>query len=202
MTEEKMIIVFLRQPKRDREERRDDPFWEFGSFGCTGCHKRNLLNPKRSGELDGVRFAFVQGGAKGVRLVYVTPPVKIHAVGKYCEAVWSPIEMPLTYSTAPLVVDNEGQTDLPELASMVGRVNRSTPVGQFSSAFRTRRTPIAGEVAAQVQSTYDRFRKGLGEISSKYFEAMPYPPPKIEQDRAARYQLILSKAQAEVAEQA
>jgi hypothetical protein len=63
----RVIVVMLRRPQLSKpHERRDDPFWEFGSFGCTGCHRRNLLNPKRSGELNGTQFAFVQGGDKGL----------------------------------------------------------------------------------------------------------------------------------------
>ena len=38
----RVILVLLRQPSSAVTERRDDPFWEFGSFGCTGCHGRNL----------------------------------------------------------------------------------------------------------------------------------------------------------------
>ena len=38
----KVIIVVLRQSKKsDEKEQRVDPFWEFGSFGLTGCQNRN-----------------------------------------------------------------------------------------------------------------------------------------------------------------
>ena len=57
----RVIIVLLRRPRRwESDERRDDPFLEFGSFGCTGSHRTNLMNPKRSHELVGTHFAFVQ----------------------------------------------------------------------------------------------------------------------------------------------
>lgn len=40
---EKIFIVHLRQPSNNADEKRSDPFWEFGSFGLTGCHCKNLL---------------------------------------------------------------------------------------------------------------------------------------------------------------
>src|SRR5262245_27301071 len=93
-----VLIVMLRQPQQNYPgEKRSDPFWEFGSFGCTGCHRRNLLHPKRARELEGLRLAFAQGGPAGIRLIYLTPPIKVvrHTVG--CELKWSPREMPLKY---------------------------------------------------------------------------------------------------------
>ena len=57
-----VIIVLLRRPYRHQsDERRDDPFWEFGSFGCTGCHRTNLMNPRRSHELVGKHLAVCAG---------------------------------------------------------------------------------------------------------------------------------------------
>ena len=132
----RVIVVLLRRPKRQADERRDDPFWEFGSFGCTGCHHRNLLNPKRSSELEGTRLAFVQGGDGGLRLVHVTPPISVRGLADICEAIWLPAEMPLTYATAPVVLDRQGRSDLPLLAEMAHGVSRSTPVARFASAFR------------------------------------------------------------------
>jgi hypothetical protein len=69
MSAARVIVVHLRQPKRgDPGESRSDPFYEFGSFGCTKCHSRNLMHPRRAHELDGARFAFAQGGRLGFRL--------------------------------------------------------------------------------------------------------------------------------------
>jgi hypothetical protein len=189
----RVIVVLLRRPKRRSDESRDDPFWEFGSFGCTGCHTRNLLNPRRSSELEGVRLAFVQGGDSGFRLVHVTPPISVRDVADICEAVWSPAEMPLTYATAPIVVDNQGRSDVRLLAEMARGVGRSTPVGRFASAFRSCRRPLAGEVGAQVLSTYQQFREGVAEVAISYDQAMPYSPPRIERDRASRYEWIRSR---------
>lgn len=193
MSGARVIIVMLRRPRlSEGDERRDDPFWEFGSFGCTGCHRRNLLNPKRSAELDGSQFAFVQGGAEGLRLVHVTPPIGTRSLGPLCEVKWTPAEMPLTYATAPTVIDNTGWSDIPLLACLVTNVRRSTPVGKFSSAFRSRRAPLAGEVGAELVAVYKRFR-AKAKIARRYEEAMPYPPAKIERDRAARYQTLRTR---------
>ena len=61
MDDPRVIIVMLRQPRlNDPNEMRTDPLWEFGSFGCTGCHRRSLMNPKKLTELNGTRFAFAQ----------------------------------------------------------------------------------------------------------------------------------------------
>jgi hypothetical protein len=58
-----VVLVLLRRPNRSNpREMRSDPFWEFGSFGCTGCHTTNLMNIRRADELAGVRFGFAQGG--------------------------------------------------------------------------------------------------------------------------------------------
>lgn len=46
MGDPQVVFVMLRQPRRDNPgEMRTDPLWEFGSFGCTRCHSRNLMNP-------------------------------------------------------------------------------------------------------------------------------------------------------------
>jgi hypothetical protein len=194
MSAPRIIIVLLRRPGRHPEERRDDPFWEFGSFGCTGCHHSNLLNPKRSSELKGTRLAFVQGGDGGFRLIHVTPQISVRDLADICEAVWEPAKMPLTYATAPVVVDNQGHSDIPLLAEMAHGVKRTTPVGRFSSAFRSCRRPLAGEVGAEVLDTYRKFRRDAAEIATRYDQAMPYSPPRIEQDRLRRYELIRSRS--------
>ena len=193
MNAPRIIVVLLRRPRPNQhDERRDDPFWEVGSFGCTGCHGRNLMNPTRSHELDRAQFAFVQGGDRGFRLVHVTPPISTRGRGPICEANWSPAEMPLTYATAPVVVDGEGRSDIPLLAELARNVRRPTPISRFASAFRSCRLPLAGVVGAQVLAVYDRFRK-TGEVATGYEQALPYAPPMIERDRIARYNWLLSR---------
>jgi hypothetical protein len=188
-----VVVVLLRRPRKQAGESRDDPFWEFGSFGCTGCHGSNLLNQKGCIELNGSHLAFVQGGVDGFRLVHVSPRVSIRAVEANHEALWSPAEMPLTYAAAPIVLNNFGYSDVPLLAELVNGVIRSTPLGKFASAFRSRRQALPEHVGAQVLSTYRHFRERGAEVASHYVQAMPYPPPCVEQDRAARYALMLSR---------
>ena len=78
MTASKVIMIILRQPNSNNPmEMRSDPFWEFGSFGCTKCHQRNIMNPEKSKELIGEKFAFAQGGVEGFKLVFLSPPVRI-----------------------------------------------------------------------------------------------------------------------------
>lgn len=113
---ERVVVVHLRRPNRDDpREMRSDPFWEFGSFGCTGCHRRNLMNPRRIHELEGTRLAFAQGGPKGFRLVLLTPPVEVVRHRDRCELRWEPARMPFRYDSAPLLVDAEGKSDFPSL---------------------------------------------------------------------------------------
>jgi hypothetical protein len=188
-----VIVVLLRRPRGDAAESRDDPFWEFGSFGCTGCHSKNLLNRRGSDELKGAHLAFVQGGDGGFRLVHVTSPVLVQDVADNYEAVWTPAEMPLTYAAAPIVLNNQGYSDIPLLAALVNGVIRSTPEGKFSSAFRSRREALPKDIAAQVLATYLQFRERGAEVATHYVQAMPYPPPRIERDRAARYESIRSR---------
>ena len=85
MSCEHVHIVLLRRPKSAKEdprESRSDPFWEFGSFGCTGCHGGNILHPRNADEIAGGRLAFAQGGDNGFRLVYLTPAVTVHPGGR------------------------------------------------------------------------------------------------------------------------
>jgi hypothetical protein len=189
MKEQKVIIVLLRQPSGAVTERRDDPFWEFGSFGCTGCHSRNLMNPRRAHELNGAHFAFVQGGLLGFRLVHVTAEIWMEPVGSGFEARWLSGQMPLAYPFAPLVIDNNGNSDIPLLAFEASGVLRSTPVARFASAFRSRRTPVAGEVGAAIIACY-RLRRTRARVAKTYTDAMPHPPPIIEFNREKRYREI------------
>ncbi|MEK7855333.1 MAG: hypothetical protein AAB288_04530, partial [Acidobacteriota bacterium] len=93
------------------------------------------MNPKKADELEGARFAFAQGGQGGFKLVHLTPPVSIVLHKDRCEARWKPAEMPFTYAAAPLLLNNEGNTDIPALREFLKNVDRSTWNGRFSSVF-------------------------------------------------------------------
>lgn len=189
-----IVVVMLRRPNlNDPREMRSDPFWEFGSFGCTRCHARNLLNPRRASELEGSRLAFVQGGPAGFRLVYITPPVSVVRHLDRCELKWLPREMPIRYSMAPTIVANDQSTDTPAIFRELRNVARSRPVGQFASKFRSRRKPVEKRLAHELETAYRKHRRRSGAVARRYEEAMPFPPPKIDRSRVRTYREILSK---------
>ncbi|MBZ5555579.1 MAG: hypothetical protein LAO21_22970 [Acidobacteriia bacterium] len=171
MSDQKIIIVHLRRP--NKRDPRDDPFWEFGSFGITGCHDKNLLNPKKTKELIGVRLAFAQGGMEGTRLVLLTPPIR--SLEKIGEALWSPRTMPFRYKAAPLLVDNEGRSDFIQLKRFISDTARDSCVAQFASRFRSRRRPLESSIANELIKVYERLRKAAPrkDIARNYVDALP-----------------------------
>jgi hypothetical protein len=191
MDDPRLIIVMLRQPRLDNpNEMRTDPLWEFGSFGCTGCHRKNLMNPKRLTELNGTRFAFAQNGALGMKLVHITPPVNTLHHGMVGEATWHPVEMPLTYSSAPILINNFGASDVPEIREMISDVMRRSPVAQFASKFRSRHLPLPGHVGRLLIAVYERFRKESASFAQTYVDALPYKPPRVDEDRQGTYRRL------------
>ena len=193
VTDPRVVVVMLRQPRRHNDSR-TDPLWEFGSFGCTGCHRRNLMNPRKVEELEGCRLAFAQGGDSEIRLVHVTPPVRMIHHGAFAEATWQPPEMPLEYDSAPLLVDNRGGSDFPVLLEMIDEIHRNTPVARFASKFRSRRRPLPADIGRHVVAAYDGFRQHGATVARHYADSLPYPPPLIDQDREARYHSLLALA--------
>ena len=185
MPGEKVIIVHLRRPRR-RSDMRDDPFWEFGSFGITGCHARNLLHPKTACDLKGIRLAFAQGGKLGTRLVFLSLPVrKVVTYRDRSEAIWSPRDMPFRYEHAPLLIDNKGGTKFPLLKRLLRVGKRHTWIGQFGSNFRTSKEPLSDKVAHEMVRVYDQFRRSEGPsgVAQNYVDALPVqrepcPPPQ------------------------
>src|SRR5215216_2385572 len=128
MDKARVILVMLRRPRLgDPNEMRTDPLWEFGSFGCTGCHRANLMHRAKLAELNGARFGFAQNGPVGIKLVHLTPPVRMLHHGSFGEAKWSPAKMPLTYASAPTLVNNFGYSDFPKLLGVLSGVHRSSP---------------------------------------------------------------------------
>ena len=193
-TRSSVVIIMLRQPKKNNPgETRSDPFWEFGSFGCTGCHRRNLLSPKRAKELAGMRLAFAQGGPEGIKLVHLTPPVSVvrHSIG--FELKWAPAEMPLTYKSAPIIVDNGKHSDAKAILHEIKGVYRSTPVGKFASKFRARREPVDLELARELERAYKKCRRRKGAIAKHYKDAMPYDSPKVDPRRGQTYRSLITQ---------
>ncbi len=202
MTVPKVFFVHLRRPGRgskNRKEQRDDPYWEFGSFGCTKCHSRNLLHPRRSEELKGARLAFIQGGPSGSRLVFLTPPITHVKVRKdkdmaYCEVRWTPAEMPFKYTEAPLLAYNAGRGNF-RLVEKFARATRCPTVeSRLSSRCRSRALPLTADLANEVIAVYERHRAAARQsaFASTYDQALPYAPPIIDRNREATYRRYIS----------
>jgi len=193
MNETRVVIVMLRLPRRNSSEIRTDPLWEFGSFGCTECHQKNLMNLKKLTEHDGARFAFAQNGSLGFKLVHVTPPVRMRHHGTFGEATWKPEEMPLRYDCAPTLVNNSEESDVPTLIELIRDAKRGSPVARFASKFRSRRQPLPDHVGRELLEVYrrHRMRGGRASIAKSYVDALPYRPPRIDTDREATYRDLL-----------
>ena len=192
MSAPRIIIVMLRQPNRnDPQEMRTDPLWEFGSFGCTKCHRRNLMNPRKVDELAGSRLAFAQGGRSEVRLIHVTPPVRMVHHGLFAEATWQPVDMPFSYASAPVLINNSGGSDIPVLIEMTDDVHRSTPVSRFVSKFRSRRKPLPADVARKIIEVYNDFPRNELTVARDYTDSLPFLPPLIDRNRKRTYEKLL-----------
>lgn len=186
---EKLFLVHLRRPKSDPTEMRSDPFWEFGSFGTTGCHGRNLLNINKIERLKYSRFAFVQGGGKGFKLLLITPALDCHIINGNCEVKWVPTLPPFKYSKAPIIIDNAGKSDFRYLINLFSYAKRTTLEGKFSSVYRSNVTPLNESIAKRLyndfQSLYQKARKV--DLAANYTEALPWPPPKEDTNRQKTY---------------
>jgi len=195
MAEPKVIIVVLRRPNLAcPDEMRTDPLWEFGSFGCTRCHARNLMNPRKIRLLRGARLAFAQGGHKGFKLVHLTPPIEVISYGDFAEAKWFPAKMPFKYTKAPLLIHNSGDSDFPLLRRFIESANRSSWEAKFASRFRSRRAALDADMAKEIIDVFEREanteRTDLFALT--YIEALPYPPPRIDDDRQRTYWRLLN----------
>ena len=115
------------------------------------------MNPKRAHELEGSRLAlskavhsdlgwFMSRRRSGWSLSARVLKLAGHQAG-----------MPLAYRSAPLVIDNDGKSDINLLAMEIRGMDQiRTPVARFASAFRSRRMPVAGEVGAAIIACYQR----------------------------------------------
>lgn len=163
-----LYFVFLR--RAGSSDPRNDPFWEFGSFGCTGCHSRNLLHPRRTRLVDGDRLAFLQGGEREIRIVGVTPPISVEGSNARVEIKWNAKYRPIPYARAPLLIDNSGKTAFSRIRPIVNSTNRSTFCSAAASRFRSRTSPI---------------EKGLASQILKYFAADDLPRTRLYSEAVA-----------------
>lgn len=196
MSKSPIYIVMLRQPRMSRpDEMRSDPFWEYGSFGLTGCHGSNLLHPRNLAELKGARLAFVQGGKDGMKLVHLTPPLNAVLAGKSSEVKWRP-GMPFRYDAAPTMIANDGESCAPGLLSELKAVNRSTWVARFASCYRSRTAPVSDKVAAEITSAWRaaKRRAKKSDYAADYTDALPRTPPKPDGQRNRTYRRLRKAA--------
>lgn len=192
---QRVVVVILRQPDGNNpKEMRSDPFWEFGSFGCTHCHEHNLMNPAKATRLIGARLAFAQGGREGFKLVFLSPPITIRNHTNCCEAHWEegPKRMPFKYGRAPLLVNNKGETDFPALKRMIESVQRSTWIGKLASGFRARCCDVPTTVAQEIINRYHhRVRAAnAADFAESYEQAMDTAPCTIDRNRADTYRRL------------
>jgi hypothetical protein len=191
-----LFIVHLRRPTREPGEMRKDPFSEFGSFGLTKCHGRNLMNLQNADDLNGSRLAFVQGGHQGAKLVYLKPRITITRHSDRLEAGWPPDEMPFKYHDAPILVSNFEKSAFPKLESVAKRGAAKTPEAQFASNFRARATRMDESSARELIQVYrsKRRRAPASAIARTYIEALPWPPPSPDAVRVLTYEKLLTEA--------
>ena len=188
----KVYVVHLRRP-RNRDDSRDDPFWECGSFGLTYCHRHNLLHKRHAADLQGARLAFVQGGGVGMRLLFLTPPVRVVQHPRCLEALWPPRQMPFRYDCAPLIVDKSGGSDLRFLLRLFDDAKRGTLAARFSSKFRSRATPFPDDIAEKLLRSYRKLSKDRPR-AKKYTDALPRQIARPDTGRENTYQRLLERA--------
>lgn len=144
-----LFFVFLRRPTSARDKR-SDPFWEFGSFGRTGCHKGNILHPTSSLLENGDQLAFLQGGDGEIRIVGLSPPIHVKASTSRVEATWTSNYRPMPYVDAPLLINNKKQSNFPLFIEFLRERKRLTLCGAAASRLRSRKQPIENALATQI----------------------------------------------------
>ena len=186
---EKVFVVVLRRPKRRKSEKRSDPFYEFGSFGCTGCHNTNLLSMRNEKKLQDARLAFAQGGKDVVKLIEITPPIKVKRCGERLRACWCARET-FRFDTAPVLVSNTKKFEpmLCEFEKAYSWANRKTNLQKFSSCFRSRARPLDPDLADKLVREFENCRNSAkpGDLTKNYCETMETPPPDGKGDERSR----------------
>jgi hypothetical protein len=194
-----LFIVFLRRPGKN--DKRMDPFWEFGSFGCTCCHSHNLLHPKKRHVEDGDCLAFVQGGHEGCKLLLITPPVKRVEHGTtLVEVRWDQRIKPFCYKSkhAPVLARPEMKYipgALPGLAKRVNKANRSTAEAKLASCFRTSCEPLDPDSAKELVHIFARGCRAAkpADFIRCYTDALPRFNVKLSlKERRRKYRDLLS----------
>lgn len=147
-----LYFVYLRPPET-LSDRRDDPLWEFGSFGKTGCHK-NLVHSRATRLVEGDRLAFLQGYNGEVLIVGVSPPISVGGSTDRPELKWDSKYRPLPFSSAPFLITNAGATDFPRAKSLLNGARRPTFCGKAASKFRSTTTEVDLGLTNQVREYF------------------------------------------------
>ncbi|MCE5232789.1 MAG: hypothetical protein ABFC67_03150 [Mizugakiibacter sp.] len=169
------FLVYLRRPD-GIDDRRNDPFWEFGSFGVTRCHASNLLHPRKTPIRKGDRLAFLQGGMGEIRVICLTPAVDLLKpcnVDGFVEVRWDPAHRPLKFAASPLLVNNDGDSDFPAIFDLIKDASRLTWCSKAASKLRSRSSPAPAALVSQIHRWFDQPRKGL---EHPYTETVSSPP--------------------------
>ena len=155
------------------------------------------MNKERRSELEGSRLAFAQGGPDGIRLVLVTPPIKIKQHKGRLEARWDRHVLPFRHSSAPVLVrpgsEETNRTAFTKIEELISRIDRKTWPGKFSSRFRSRCRILEHKAAAQLLKIYSSHK---GKRCANYTQALPHPPEH-QMSRSARiesYEALLKRA--------
>jgi hypothetical protein len=166
-----LYFVFLRQPHSPLDKR-SDPFWEFGSFGRTGCHASNLLHPANSLLEKGDRLAFLQGGHGEIKVVGLTPPIEIRVKSGRLEAIWNSDYRPISYLDAPLLINNKAESEFPLVLGFLKGTRRTTLCGAAGSRLRARKLPVEDALADQIVNWFSSL--GRSKIGT-YLDAIAGP---------------------------
>lgn len=172
-----LYFVYLRRPSGDSDLRRD-PFWEFGSFGQTGCHRTNLMHPTSSPLTIGDRLVFLQGGNGEIRVVGLTPPIVVKRGQQPLNVTWDRAYRPLPYAMAPVLTDNCGYTDFPAVARILENTNRTTNCAKVASRLRSRSSPVNRDLQEQLLEwfsqdslpTISHYLEAIDMIESKWVQ--------------------------------
>lgn len=169
------FFVYLRQPG-GLHDRRDDPFWEFGSFGSTGCHSTNLMHLTGCPIKRGDRLAFLQGGAGEIRVVGLTPPViDVRTCGeKRREVIWPDTYRPMRFGEAPALVTNSGETAFPAVLDILKGVRKNSFCGKASSKLRSCKQPIPDRLANEMAAWFAS-KQSIENTVRTYTEAITRP---------------------------
>jgi hypothetical protein len=103
--------------------------------------------------------------------------------------------MPMRYTEALLLVDNEGRTAVPSLKALVAGAKRTTWEGRFASAFRTRCVPLTSAVGAALVAAWEARCRRVppGAFARDYTDALPFMPPCIDRNRRTTYRSLVRK---------